>query len=182
VFAQDVSESVGHGIGKDTLRYREAVQRLTQAMGEKFEVQSYSFGNEVRQPIDFKYNDKVSNCSELLDELYDVYANQNLGAVILATDGIYNEGSNPMYASTKLNVPIYSIALGDTTKRRDVSIKKVYSNRIVYLNDKFTVEVDVAAQNCKGERLSLTVSKVTEGRVSLLQTLPITPDATDFFL
>jgi hypothetical protein len=182
VFAQDVSESVGHGIGKDTLRYREAVQRLTQAMGEKFEVQSYSFGNEVRQPIDFKYNDKVSNCSELLDELYDVYANQNLGAVILATDGIYNEGSNPMYASTKLNVPIYSIALGDTTKRRDVSIKKVYSNRIVYLNDKFTVEVDVAAQNCKGERLSLTVSKVTEGRVSLLQTLPITPDATDFFV
>ena len=38
--------------------------------------------------------------------MYDLYSNQNLGAIVLASDGIYNEGSNPVYASTRLGAPI----------------------------------------------------------------------------
>ncbi len=38
----------------------------------------------------------------------------NLGAVVLAGDGIYNQGVEPLFAASGLSVPIYTIALGDT--------------------------------------------------------------------
>lgn len=37
------------------------------------------------------------------------YAGRNLGAVILATDGLYNEGSNPLYAYPELKVPVFTV-------------------------------------------------------------------------
>ena len=88
---------------------------------------------------------KVSNISEFLKYIYDLYSNQNLGAIIMATDGIYNEGSNPIYAGAKLTAPIYTVALGDTTAKKDVILKRVFHNKIAYLGDKFSIQIDVAA-------------------------------------
>ena len=62
--------------------------------------------------IDYSYKDKVTDISRFFEEIYDVFSNQNLGTVIVATDGIYNQGNNPVYVGNKLNVPIFSIALG----------------------------------------------------------------------
>ncbi|MEL6925203.1 MAG: hypothetical protein AAFO94_14240, partial [Bacteroidota bacterium] len=125
--------------------------------------------------------DKVSNISELLKYLYDLYSNQNLGAIILATDGIYNEGSNPVYAGTKLAAPIYTVAMGDTTARRDLIIKRVFHNKIAYLGDKFSIQIDVAAQNAAGSNTVLSVTKVDGANTQRLQQMPISINKKDFF-
>ena len=150
-------------------------------MSEEYELKQYSFGNEVREGIDFKFEDKVSNISEVLKSMYDLYSNQNLGAVILATDGIYNEGSNPVYASTKLAAPIYTVALGDTTPQRDLVLKRVFHNKIAYLGDKFSIQIDVAAQNCLGGTTTLNISKISGGAPKRLQSIPISINRNDFF-
>lgn len=182
VLAQDQSESIANDLKGDTTKYQQSFEALQDKLSEKYDVKTYAFGDEVREGVNFKYTDKVSNISSVLSEVYDIYSNQNLGAVILASDGIYNEGNNPVYVGAKLNVPIYTVALGDTTPKRDVILKRVFHNKIAYLGDKFGIQVDVTAQNSLGTNTVLSVSKVEKGgRLRKLQDFPINIREKNFF-
>ncbi len=183
ILAQDQSESITAGMNAAQLQaYEQAFANLSGELSSTYEVQEYAFGEEVRQGLDTAFNDKVTNIAKLLTSVYDLYSNQNLGAIVLATDGIYNAGSNPLYLNTRLNAPIYTIALGDTTVKKDVVLKRVFHNKIAYLGDKFTIQVDIAAQNSAGASSSLTVYKVSgNGGTQQLQRLPVNIDRNDFF-
>ena len=181
ILAQDVSESIAVAI-KDTPQYRSRFDALKLKLSDKYDVKTYSFGEKTRENVDFQFKDKLTNVSDLLKNIYDLYSNQNLGAVILATDGIYNEGSNPLYAGAKLNAPVYTIALGDTTPKKDVLVKRVFHNNIAYLGDKFTIQIDVAASNCAGANTNMTVSKLdAAGNPSVVNTASIPIVKNDFF-
>ncbi len=94
-----------------------------------------------------------------LQKIKDEYANRNVGAIVLATDGIFNHGGNPLYSINQINAPVYTIALGDSIPKRDVLIANVNYNNIVYLDDDFTIEVQVQAFQSDGENTTLTVSQ-----------------------
>ncbi|MEM8525682.1 MAG: hypothetical protein AAGG68_13655 [Bacteroidota bacterium] len=182
VIAQDVSESVASEMSAEELAtYQQNLQQLSTDLAEEYDLVEYSFGEEVREGIDTVFQDKQSNLSEVLTTIYDLYGGQNLGAVVLASDGIYNEGSNPIYTGTKLNAPIYTIALGDTIPKRDLVVKRAFHNKIAYLNDRFAVQIDVAAQNCTGQNTNLVVSKIVNGNSTTLQTIPISINQDNFF-
>ncbi|MCB9292836.1 MAG: VWA domain-containing protein [Lewinellaceae bacterium] len=182
VLAQDVSESAAQGWTEaERNAYQESLQQLAGQLAGDFELKEYSFGSHVREGIDFTFPDKLSNLSDALSTVYDLYSNQNLGAVILATDGIYNEGSNPLYTSTQLGAPVFTIALGDTTQRRDLVTKRVFHNRIAYLGDKFSVQADLSAENAAGVKSRLSVYKVEGDRLRLLQQNPVDINSNDFF-
>lgn len=182
VLAQDQSESVIANMDESQAQtYQQSFKDLSQKLSENYEVKEYAFGETVREGIDFQFNDKVSNISDFLKNVYDLYSNQNLGAVVLATDGIYNQGSNPIYAGTKLTAPIYSIALGDTTAKKDLILKRVFHNKIAYLGDKFSVQIDIAAKNCTGNNTNLTISKIVDGKSSSIKQIPISINKNDFF-
>ena len=182
VMAQDQSESVGLAFKDGELAtYQADWQALKGNLEEKFEVKEYAFGSEVREGTNFEMTDKVSNLSNIISDVSDLYGNQNLGAVVLATDGIYNEGSNPLYAGSKLNVPVYTIALGDTTVKKDLLLKRVFHNKIAYLGDKFSVQVDIAARNAGGNNSTMTISKVVGNDLRKLKDIPVAIDKNDFF-
>lgn len=182
VMAQDQSESVGAAFKNEELTtYQSGWESLKEQLSEKFDIKEYAFGSDVREGVDFEMGDKLSNLSNVMSEIGDVYGSQNLGAVVLSTDGIYNEGSNPLYAGSKLNVPVYTIALGDTLKKKDLLIKRVFHNKIAYLGDKFSVQVDVAARNAGGSSTTMTLSKVVGKEIRKIQDIPISIDKNDFF-
>ena len=95
----------------------------------------------------------------MFDEIHTRYSNRNVGAVLLASDGIYNKGSNPLYASGGLKAPVYTIALGDTVVKKDLIINRVAHNRLAYLGNDFPLEIWIDAKLCKGNRAQLTVLK-----------------------
>jgi hypothetical protein len=182
VLAQDQSESIAAQMQGNTLEtYRQNWQVLRDNLAENYEVHELAFGDNVRDGVDFTFTDKVSNFSELLREVYDRYGAQNLGAVVLASDGIYNEGSNPAYSDAPLSAPVYTVALGDTTPRKDLMVKRVFHNKIAYLGDKFTLQIDVAATNCSGSQSVMTVTKVDGGQNKQLHSIPVTISGNDFF-
>ena len=182
VLAQDVSESVGTALQGQALdQYKQNWQTLRSGLADNYEVHELAFGDEVREGLDFAFNDKVSNLSQALREVYDRYGAQNLGAVILASDGIYNEGSNPAYSGAQIAAPVYTIALGDTTFKKDLLVKRVFHNKIAYLGDKFSVQIDMAAANCSGAQTVLNISKVEGDKVTTLQTFPVNINGNDFF-
>lgn len=182
VLAQDESESVAAGWTEaGRAAHQESMQQLARQLEGDYDLKTYAFGSSVREGANYEFTDKVSNISQLLSTVYDLYSNQNLGAVILATDGIYNEGSNPLYTATQLGAPVYTIALGDTTPQRDLVAKRVFHNRIAYLGDKFSVQVDIAAENAAGSQSSLNVYKVEGNQLRLLQQYPANISSNDFF-
>jgi hypothetical protein len=170
VIAEDNSESIV--IGKDSSFYRkeylEKLNKLADGLSGKYDVRFYRFGDKLKElsgtdggvtsaNLDFK--DKETDISSFFDELDTRYSNRNLGAVILASDGLYNKGLNPVYSSSRVKAPVFTIALGDTNIRKDLLISKVINNRLAYLGNKFPVEVVVEARQCKGTAATLTVTK-----------------------
>eukprot|EP00903_Cladosiphon_okamuranus_P000060 g60.t1 len=182
VFAQDGSESVtASWSAEDSLAYVQDVNNLQQQLGDTYELVNYTFGQEVRDTLDFSFSDKRTNLAGLLRQVYDVYSNQNLGAVVISSDGIYNEGANPVYTDVKLNAPVYTYGLGDTTRRKDIVIKRVFHNKIAYLGDRFSIQVDVSAQNAAGTTVPLRIARIENGNRRELVNESVTIDRNDFF-
>ena len=182
ILAQDQSESVGTALNETQAQnYQEAYTQLRDQLATEYDLKEYAFGSEVREGIDFSFTDKVSNLSEMLGYLYDLYSNQNLGAVIIASDGIYNEGSNPVYSSSRLAAPIYTIALGDSTAKKDLILKRLFHNKIAYLGDKFSVQADVSAFNAAGTVSNMNIYRIENGQANRLQQIPLNINKNDFF-
>lgn len=179
VLAQDASESIA--LGTDTSTYKEAWNSLVNELSANYQVVSYQFGDEVRESNNQSFTDKRTNLNAALAEISDLYSNQNLGAVVLATDGIYNEGVNPAYAKMQIKAPIYTVGLGDTSQRRDLVLRRVFHNEIAYLNDKFSVQIDVSARNANGSNTRLTVSKMDGNTPRELYNSNIAINSNDFF-
>lgn len=178
VLAQDNSASVGNEWSEEQkVQYQQDMESLKAQLEEKYTLKTYSFGTEVREGIDHSYTDQATNIAAFMQEMYDLYSNQNLGTIIWASDGIYNQGSNPIYMGNQLNAPVFSIALGDTVPKKDLVLKKVYNNQITYLGDRFSIQIDVAAINCGASATRLAVSKGGKR----LQEQVINIDNNDFF-
>ncbi|MFQ5447956.1 MAG: hypothetical protein ACE5FF_13590, partial [Saprospiraceae bacterium] len=182
IMAQDASESVALALKDDAMEdYKQSWNQLKKELSQKYDVKEYAFGSSVREGVDFRLEDKMSNISNLLRDVTGLYGNQNLGAVVLATDGIYNEGSNPLYTGAKMNAPVYAVGLGDTLQKKDLGLKRVFHNKLAYLGDKFSVQVDVAARNCAGTTTTLNVAKIAGGETRNLQQVKLDIGKNDFF-
>jgi hypothetical protein len=60
-------------------------------------------------------------------------------------------------------------------------LKRVFHNKIAYLGDRFTIQVDVSATNCSGRNSILQVSKVSGSKVKVVQSIPLGIDSDDYF-
>lgn len=170
IVAQDVSESIGLDLnGEKRDKYKAQMEALVKSFGSNYDVKTYRFGSQTKDGLGFDFTQKSSDLSTVLTDVSDIYNNQNLGAIIMATDGIYNQGSDPAYTAGKINVPVYTIALGDTIPKKDLLIKRVFHNNIAYLKDKFTIQYDVAARNCQGKSYQWQISRIEGKNISVLQ-------------
>jgi len=183
VIAQDVSESIASAMDSATLpAYRQKMLALRDALAEAFDVKTYSFGARVRDSLSFDFRDKITNISDVLETVYNDLDRRTLGAVIVATDGIFNEGSAPNYVAGKLAVPVYSIALGDTTPRQDIRIRRIFHNNIAYLGDQIEAQVDIAADHLPaGTTTALIAYQVTSGGLKKIGSSPVKVDKDNFF-
>jgi len=162
IFCQDNSQSIA--VNKDSTYYKtkylEELTQLQQSFGEQYEIKSYRFGSLTLSGIDsVAYNEKLTDFSGLYNELSNRYSGRNIGAIIIASDGLYNKGSNPVNSFKRFNVPVYTIALGDTTVYKDLLISDIATNRLAYLGNKFPVSITAEAQLAAGEQVQLSVSK-----------------------
>lgn len=173
ILAQDRSASIGL-VPVNAARkaaYEESMKKLEQQLAVNYQVKSYSFGSGVEDGLDFRYTGKATDFSALFDELSRRYENQNLGAVILASDGIYNRGADPLSLVKNLQVPVYTIALGDTLQHKDQAIEDVVCNNLVYEGDKFRLQINISAHQLEGKISRLVVS--AGGKIISTTTIPI---------
>jgi hypothetical protein len=132
---------------------------LKKALGDEYDVREFQFSDDLKDSLSTTFSGKQTDISAVFSGLADRFSNQNIGALVLATDGLYNKGSSPQYVARNLHANIYTVALGDTIPKRDLLIANVNYNKTAFLGNDFEVEVLAEAYQSKGENLHLSVSE-----------------------
>lgn len=182
VIASDKSESVVVGETAENLDlYDKSLAGLVDKLSSKYEVQQITFGSQVHDHLQDSLSDQSTNLSHAFKYIGDNYGDQNLGAIIIGTDGIYNEGGNPLYTDYRIHAPVFTIALGDTTERKDLLVQNILYNRIAYLGDKFPVQVDISAYNCSPGNTTVILEQVSGSTTRKIAEEQVTINNRNFF-
>jgi len=177
---QDNSESVKLFTPKGSQAYNVSnltgdLDKVKSSLGDNYEVHEFNFDKTLHTGLSNKFNGKQTDISAALKQLNEQYVNQNIGAIVLATDGLYNQGSDPQYEARNFKTTIYTIALGDTTPKRDLLIANVNYNKTAFLGNDFEIEVLAEAYQSKGETMRLSVTE--DGKQVAAQNIPVSSDA-----
>ncbi len=155
-------------------RLQEELNKLSSELGDDFTIANYTFGEEVKPEDSPGFVDNLTNIADFFKQINNRFYNRNLGAVIIATDGIYNSGSDPAYSVRNVSYPVYTVNLGDTSQHRDLLIKRVNFNRVAYKGNRFPIEILVQAFEAAGETSRLKV--VQDGNEVFTQEIRFTSD------
>ena len=114
-------------------------------------------GNESAVADSLSFEGERTNVSHALAYIREQYKDENLQGVLLISDGQYNTGRNPVYLAERYPVPIHTVVVGDTTRRRDVQIRRVTTNDIAYVDDELPIQVGLLSEGFGGDRVTVTL-------------------------
>ena len=173
---KSASVSIARPAGFNLEAYTQGLENLETNLKDDYDVRTLSFGSKVSEGLHPGYQEKATNISAALKYINDGFSNRNIGAIILASDGIYNQGGNPQYIAKNIKSPIYTIALGDTIPKKDVLISNVNYNKLVYLGNDFQIELNIEAHQSKGAAARVMVS----GQSGTVFTKPISINSNEY--
>ena len=158
LLVQDNSQSIPAALSKQQSAYNQKVKELATKLSASYRLVCRNLEGPASTDSLDQYTAPATNLSQTLEEAAELYGQQNLSAVIFASDGWYNEGANPLYTELSLSGALYTIALGDTAIAKDLRIAKVYANKSVALSSHWEVRADILATKCAGvqQNVSLT--------------------------
>jgi len=163
LFLQDNSQSVPLALKADTTSYQKDAKQLLDRLADNYRVIKWGFGNNIQRDTLFQYKQQATDISGALSQAVEFYGQQNLGAVILASDGRYNQGTNPQFRELPFQGNVYTVALGDSTAQKDIRISNVYANKTVALNSQFEIRADLIARMCNGYNNTVRLTEVNGG-------------------
>lgn len=150
VFIVDNSASVTEALGKE--KQQKILEEVT---ARSKEIGEGNYNVVVRNLA----TTDPANASDLHGALRSVttdFEGKNLAGIVLVSDGVYNSGPSPLY--TTLRIPVYTVGIGDTTQRIDLSVKNVAFNKIAYQGNRFPVRAEILVRGTTNQDLKVTVS------------------------
>lgn len=114
-------------------------------------IRSYRFSQELQllkqDSLDFAGT--RTNIADALNSVRDSLLHYNIRSIILFSDGLFNEGANPLVNVKDSPVPISTITVGDTIPKKDIEISGLRYNPVVYAGDSITLSVNVSQTGFK---------------------------------
>lgn len=95
----------------------------------------------------FETDNNATNLTAALLETEKRFSAGNISSVNIVSDGIINEGGNPVFTARTLNAPINYILIGDTVQKNDLVIKNVFYNNSAFIESNVPVKVEVNSHN-----------------------------------
>ena len=124
---------------------------LTEKLGADYEVVPLLFGDNVSDGNDAAFSDQITHFGKLQRAIDARFSGRNLAALVIASDGLYNKGPHPVSTLKQLNIPVFTIGLGDTTLHRDLLISNVSANKIAYLGNEFPIRLNIEGRKALGK-------------------------------
>lgn len=134
------------------------------ALAPNGEVRVATFGTKVRELVSFSpdsltLDDDATDMSAALRAVADARERQNIGAVVLISDGNYTLGQNPLYLADAVSIPVFTVGIGDSTEQKDVLITKLLTNDVVYNETEVPVDVTIKSSGYANENVDVILSE-----------------------
>lgn len=179
LIAKDASNSML--LNQDSIKVMTSIEALENSkLDEKYELKYINFGSEIRPGRNKTFGEEGTDLSSVFEYAQSQYRGRNLGAIVLLTDGIFNQGINPVYSADEIETPVFSLAFGDTTTNRDLLIRNVFHNEKVFQGDFFETQIDISANQLRGQSTKLRLERISPNP-TLLQSTEITIDSDNYF-
>lgn len=143
----DDSESVtiqkGEYNGLDS--YSSTLEELNLSSNSGIDVEYFTIGSNTIQtasPDSLSYNQTETNFSLSISQIQELEDGFDAGIII--SDGIITFGRNPIIQASNLSIPLYTIALGDTSKTKDITLKNLMYNPSGFTNTRHIIEIEIA--------------------------------------
>ena len=124
--------------------YEDVWNALDPLNNSQVQFHNYTFDTELSELSEHDDLTRDGSGTDIHNALAQTHENlENEHAVILISDGIYNLGRNPTGVAGRYPVPIYTIAIGDTTRLDDIIVQRVSHNSTAYINTRTAVTTTV---------------------------------------
>lgn len=154
----DDSQSVAMGTSQDSLSiFRKNLRKLSSAL-TKADLKVEVLGLKHQLSVDsvFGFDKKQTNLHKAIQKIEEEFDNQNVAEIILASDGIVNQGSDP--GQIPHSIPVNTVLLGNPEVRKDLMISQIQNNKIAFLGNTFPVRVQVRGSRLEGATAFVSIS------------------------
>jgi hypothetical protein len=164
---------------KDSEKPNEIINRFSSAeFYEAFNNRFFTFGSNIKELKSLnseaiKFDESSTNFSRIfrLQDFLENYQSINPSSITILSDGIINDGNNPIYQAEKLGLPVFTFAVGDSSRKKDILVKNVIHNENIYLGVSTTISTSI--QNVGFENVNAKVSLIEDGKLLDNQTITL---------
>lgn len=132
------------------------------------EIKSDETGDISFEGIDNFETDLTGTFYSLNDRL----TNKNLSSITVISDGMLNQGGNPLTAARTLNVPVNYFLTGDTIQKKDLVLKNLFFNKTAFIESNVPV---IAEINSYGYDRSVNVNLFENDNLIMTKELLVNP-------
>ena len=159
---------------------QKALSQLETSTLDDAQLRFFSFSTAARRLPDeqaravdsLRFSGTRTDLTNALRTVREQLEGENLQAIVLASDGQYNTGRNPLYWAERSPVPIHTIVLGDTSRQRDVVLRRAETNDLAYVGTEVPVRVGVQAEGYADETVQVSLWEGSERLSSERLSLP----------
>ncbi|MCE1188723.1 MAG: hypothetical protein LWX56_06225 [Ignavibacteria bacterium] len=124
----------------------------------------YSFGSNLKMisedSVQFlQYKESATNFSEIPAEL--LKSESPVSSITLISDGIQNEGEDPTGKLERIHIPVFSVACGDTTAKKDIVIAEILANNPIYAGVVTPLRVNLLCNKLGGKAATIHLYEET---------------------
>jgi hypothetical protein len=136
--------------------------RLEPRLGGRFDLQVAGFAADLESRPEPRpaYPWEPRGVSALGEALEAALAHQGdapLGGIVLLSDGVHTSGKDPASVARNLPVPVFAVALGDTTAPPDLLLQDVSGNPIAQTGEPTALRAVLQSQGFGGREATVTV-------------------------
>lgn len=167
---------------KDGTQRSENVKRFVDGLNNQnllTDTELFTFGSHIKPfPYDSLSQLSFTEGNTNFSDIFSFVKNQkeNIASVVIVSDGVITEGANPLFNAEKLNIPVFTVGVGDTAKRNDVLIKNVLHNEFIYAETPTTISASVQNRGFGGK--SAIISLYEDGSLLEQRNIALSSDGT----
>lgn len=161
------SVSLNKGSYNGIESYNQVLEVLNFEENSGISVDLFSLGSSPRPLLStdsLTFNENETNFINGITQIQEL--ENDYEAAIIVSDGIITFGRNPVLQASELSIPLFTIAVGDTSTVRDITFNNVQTNPTAYTDTQHLVEVEVKQNGYAGERTTVWIENQQGERLS----------------
>ncbi|MDR3628494.1 MAG: hypothetical protein P4L45_16735 [Ignavibacteriaceae bacterium] len=118
------------------------------------------------------FNEGSTNFSRIFSTISKI--NRNISSVVIVSDGVITDGSDPLQTAIRQNIPVFTVGVGDSTARNDVEVKNVLYNEMIYAQTPTSVVASIS--NTGFSNKNVNVSLYENNTFAAQKNISLSPD------